>query len=201
MWIAWSASSCRCGPLTHGSSLTSCSVSITVIRRADSPAGSTCRFGQSFGGAQSLQFCRDDLRCKAGIDIDGAPYGSVVQEGLKQLFMIILSDHSREMSDPAGRQIAANLESVYRHLPNSRLFVVIRGANHFSFSDHILLKSRYVIWTLQRIGFGDLPPRCGLAITRDYVHTFFDVYLKQTTPASALNQLSTKYPEVRTETP
>lgn len=148
-----------------------------------------------------MQFCRDDLRCKAGIDIDGAPYGSVVQEGLKQLFMIILSDHSREMSDPAGRQIAANLESVYRHLPNSRLFVVIRGANHFSLSDQILLKSRYVIWTLRRIGFGDLPPRRGLAITRDYVYTFFDVYLKQTTPASALNQLSTKYPEVRTETP
>src|ERR1700675_674786 len=54
-------------------------------------------FGHSFGGAQALQFCHDDPRCKAGIDIDGAPYGSVVQEGLKPPFMFILSDHSREM--------------------------------------------------------------------------------------------------------
>ena len=40
-------------------------------------------FGHSFGGAQALQFCHDDPRCRAGIDIDGAPYGNVVQEGLK----------------------------------------------------------------------------------------------------------------------
>ncbi|MGH9737254.1 MAG: alpha/beta hydrolase family protein, partial [Candidatus Acidiferrales bacterium] len=33
-------------------------------------------FGHSFGGAQALQFCHDDKRCKAGIDLDGAPYGS-----------------------------------------------------------------------------------------------------------------------------
>src|SRR5438270_5803860 len=30
-------------------------------------------FGHSFGGAQAAQFCHDDSRCQAGIDIDGAP--------------------------------------------------------------------------------------------------------------------------------
>lgn len=40
-------------------------------------------FGPSFGGATALQFCHDDFRCKAGIDIDGAPFGSIVQDGLK----------------------------------------------------------------------------------------------------------------------
>jgi predicted dienelactone hydrolase len=67
-------------------------------------------FGHSFGGAQALQFCHDDVRCKAGIDIDGAPYGSVVRDGVKEPFMIVLSDHSREMGDPASRQIVANLQ-------------------------------------------------------------------------------------------
>ncbi len=78
-------------------------------------------FGHSFGGAQALQFCHDDSRCKAGIDIDGAPYGSVVQEGLKQPFMFILSDHSRELADPASRQIGADIQSIYGRLPNGRL--------------------------------------------------------------------------------
>ncbi len=34
-------------------------------------------FGHSLGGAVALQFCHEDSRCKAGIDIDGAPHGSV----------------------------------------------------------------------------------------------------------------------------
>ena len=97
-------------------------------------------FGHSFGGAQTLQFCHDDPRCKAGIDIDGAPYGSVVHEGVKQPFMFILSDHKREISDPASREIAANIHSIYDRLPNGRFFVTIRGANHFSFSDQMLVQ-------------------------------------------------------------
>jgi predicted dienelactone hydrolase len=153
-------------------------------------------FGHSFGGATALQFCHDDPRCKAGIDIDGAPFGSVVREGLKQPFMFILSDHSREQSDPASRQIHANFESIYDRLPSGRLFITIRGANHFSFSDQILLKNHFVM-RLQRIfGLLGLDGRRGLAITTEYVHTFFDVYLKDA-PAALLNKLSQHYPEVQ----
>ncbi|HXO40279.1 MAG TPA: family membership [Thermoanaerobaculia bacterium] len=50
-------------------------------------------FGHSFGGATALQFCHDDPRCKAGIDIDGQPFGNVIQDGLRQPFMFLLSDH------------------------------------------------------------------------------------------------------------
>ncbi len=39
-------------------------------------------FGHSFGGAAAAQFCHDDFRCKAGIDVDGAPFGSVIREGI-----------------------------------------------------------------------------------------------------------------------
>jgi len=151
-------------------------------------------FGHSFGGATALQFCHDDPRCKAGIDIDGAPYGSVVQEGLKQPFMFILSDHSRELADPASSQIHDHIQSIYERLSNGRFFITIRGANHFSFSDQMLLKSRFVIGMLRRLGFGSLEGRRGLAITTDYVHTFFDVYLKSA-PASQL--ASHQYPEVQ----
>ncbi|MHB8502547.1 MAG: alpha/beta hydrolase family protein [Candidatus Acidiferrales bacterium] len=153
-------------------------------------------FGHSFGGAQALQFCHDDPRCKAGIDIDGAPYGSVVQEGLKQPFLFLLSDHSREMADPATKQILANFHSLSSHLPSGRLFVTIRGANHFSFSDQILVKSHYVIGLMRLFGIIGLDGRRGLAITADYVHTFFDVYLKGA-PADLLNKLPQTYTEVQ----
>jgi pimeloyl-ACP methyl ester carboxylesterase len=153
-------------------------------------------FGHSFGGATALQFCHDDPRCKAGIDIDGAPYGSVVQEGLKQPFLFIFSDHSRELSDPASRQILADLHSLYDHLPSGRLLLTIRRANHFSFSDQMLLKSQYVIGLLRLFGVGGLDGRRGLAITAEYVHTFFDVHLKDA-PAGLLNKPPQLYPEVQ----
>jgi dienelactone hydrolase len=153
-------------------------------------------FGHSFGGAQALQFCHDDPRCKAGIDIDGAPFGSVVQEGLKQPFMFIFSDHSRERSDPASRQILADFQSIYDRLPSGRLLITIRRANHFSFSDQVLLKSHYVIGVLRILGFGGLDGRRGLTITAEYVHTFFDVYLKGA-PAALLSKPSQLYPEVQ----
>jgi len=157
-------------------------------------------FGHSFGGAQTLQFCHDDPRCKAGIDIDGAPYGSVIQDGLKQPFMFLLSDHSRDLADPSSKQILADFRSIYDRLPNGRMFVTIRGANHFSFSDQMLVKSQYVIGVMHMLGVSRLESRRGLAITADYVHTFFDVYLKEAS-ADSLNEPAQRYPEVQVGAP
>jgi pimeloyl-ACP methyl ester carboxylesterase len=156
-------------------------------------------FGHSFGGATTLQFCHDDIRCKAGIDLDGAPYGSVVQEGLQQPFMFIFSDHSHEPFDPATKQIFADLQSVYAHLPNGRFVVTIRGAHHFSFTDQSLLKSGLLMKVLTSVGgFGKLDARRGLGISAAYLHTFFDVYLKGA-PSTLLTGLSAQYPEVQVE--
>jgi predicted dienelactone hydrolase len=157
-------------------------------------------FGHSFGGAQTLQFCHDDPRCKAGIDIDGAPYGSVVQEGLKQPVLFLLSDHSRDTADPASEQILANFQSIHDRLPGGRRYVTIRGANHFSFSDQMLVKSQYVIGLMRLLGVSRLEGRRGLAITSEYVHAFFDVYLKDA-PADLLKKPSQLYPEVQVGAP
>lgn len=151
-------------------------------------------FGHSFGGATALQFCHDDSRCKAGIDMDGAPYGSVVKDGLTQPFLFLLSDHG-DLSAPDTHAVFAGIASIYDRLPNGRLLLTIRGANHFSFSDQILLKSQYVVMLLQRLQ-GGLDGRRGLAITTAYVHTFFDVYLKNA-PASLLDNLRQVYPEAQ----
>ncbi len=75
-------------------------------------------FGHSFGGAPAAQFCHDDARCKAAIDIDGGPFGSVVQEGMQKPFMFLISmTGSGVPADPDIRQVAADIRSVYDRRP------------------------------------------------------------------------------------
>jgi predicted dienelactone hydrolase len=154
-------------------------------------------FGHSFGGAAALQFCHEDPRCKAGIDVDGAPHGSVIQAGGDRPFMILLSDHSHE-SDPEGSQILANMQSIYDRLPqNGRAFVQIRGANHFLFSDDgALLKSHIVLRTLRMLGIVGIDGRRQLDVTAYCLRSFFDAYLKAP-GASRIEISSPLYPEIQ----
>jgi len=152
-------------------------------------------FGHSFGGATAAQFCHDDNRCKAAIDVDGRPFGSVIEDGLRQPFMFLMSDHSHE-SDP--ERIMADIQSIYDRLPaDGRLQITIRGANHFLFSDDgALLKSHIVMRTLRALGVVGIDGRRQLAVTVYCVHTFFDAYLKGTN-TSALKIASPRYPEIQ----
>ena len=151
-------------------------------------------FGHSFGGATAAQFCHDDTRCKAAIDVDGQPFGSVVREGLHQPFMFLMSDHKGE-SDPESVQIMANIQSIYDRLPpDGRLRIEIRGANHFLFSDDgALLKSHLVMGTLRTLGILGIDGRRQLAVTAYCVHSFFDRYLK----GERLTISSAVYPEIQ----
>ena len=156
-------------------------------------------FGHSFGGATALEFCHQDARCKAALDMDGIPFGGVVPEGLSKPGLFLLSDHRREMADPESHQVLAEIQSIYERLPNGKLYVVIRTANHFSFSDQILLNSPVAMGFLRVVmGFGGLDGRRGLAISADYLHTFFDVYLNGA-PVVALTSIAEKYKEVQVE--
>lgn len=154
-------------------------------------------FGHSFGGAQAAQFCHEDSRCKAGIDVDGAPLGSVILAGMQKPFMFLLSDHSGE-SGPDSREVMANIQSIYDRLPpNGRLRIAIRGANHFTFSDDgALLKSHLVRGALRVFGKLGIDGRRQLAVTTYCVHGFFDAYLK-VAGGSRLKISSPLYPEIQ----
>jgi predicted dienelactone hydrolase len=155
--------------------------------------------GHSLGGATAAQFCHDDAQCTAGIDIDGIPFGTVVQESLHQPFLFILSDHRNE-SGPEAPIVEGKMGSIYNNLSaDTRWQVMIDGANHFSFSDQMFTKSPVVVWALQRIGgTQSLNKRRGIEIAESCVRTFFDVYLKGA-PADQLRALPSQYPEVHAD--
>ena len=152
-------------------------------------------FGHSLGGATALQFCHDDARCKAGVDVDGAPLGKVITEGVTQPFLFLLSDHGGE-PESETRLVRANIDSIYDRLPSDgRLEILIRGASHFGFSDDgALLKSPMMMGALHTLGAIRVAGRRQLAITSHYIDAFFDVYLKGS-PAEELKN-KVPYPEI-----
>lgn len=157
-------------------------------------------FGHSLGGAEALQFCHDDPRCKASIDVDGIPWGTVVQEGLMQPAMFLMSDHKLDTlveSDAESRAVEASFRSLYQRLHEERtLKLTIRGANHYMFSDDAVLRSQIVLGTLRRVRILGIDGPRQLAVTAYAVRSFFDAYLKSSGVARP-RILSPLYPELK----
>jgi predicted dienelactone hydrolase len=155
-------------------------------------------FGHSFGGAQAAQFCSQDSRCKAGVDVDGSLHGSVIQAGIHKPFMFLLSGQGDFSTDVEIRQIRADIQSVYGRLPaNGRLRISIRGANHFLFSDDgALLKSHVMRGAFRLLGKLGIDGSRQLAVTAYCVHSFFDAYLMAGS-ASPPKIASPLYPEIQ----
>jgi predicted dienelactone hydrolase len=151
-------------------------------------------FGHSLGGAIALQFCHDDSRFKAVVDIDGAPHGIVIGDGVPHPVMFLLSDHG-SAADPESLKIKANIRAILDRLPSDRRRqVAIRGANHFSFSDDAVLKSQILRSLLRTGGILRIDGPRQVVVTAHYISTFFDVYLKGA-PVSRLKS-DPEYPEV-----
>jgi dienelactone hydrolase len=151
-------------------------------------------FGHSLGGAEALEFCHNDARCKTAINVDGAPWGKVVTEGLAQPVFFLLSDHSSDPADDEARTVAVNLGSLFAHSPN-RSQLMIKGANHFMFSDDAVLKSRIVMGALKPFGILKVDGRRQLAIATHYISGYFDAVLAGRT--ASLPEISADYPEVQ----
>jgi predicted dienelactone hydrolase len=154
-------------------------------------------FGHSFGGAQAAQFCAQDDRCRAGIDIDGRPFGSVITTGIPVPFMFLLADHSADV-DVVSQRIMGELQAIYDRQPrDSRLRAYIRGSHHFTFSDDGALLKSALFRGLLRAGAGlRLNGRRQVELTAYAVRVFFDAHLKGS--GDAVRMLMTK-PEIVVE--
>jgi predicted dienelactone hydrolase len=153
-------------------------------------------FGHSFGGATAAQVCQMDARCKAGIDLDGALFGTVVQTGLEKPFMVIQSNPS-PCSNASCRSFQYEIQAILHAAPRGAAYHLgIKGTEHFTFSDYAVSFS-----PARAVGvLGSIDGTCGLQITRTYVRAFFDTYLNKT-PSSLLQGLASAYPEVQFFTP
>lgn len=141
-------------------------------------------FGHSLGGAAVAEFCRRDPRCRAGADIDGELHGAVIPDGLRQPFMLLLSDHSAEKGSDTDR-ITADIQSFYEHLPTeNRLWLDMPGSFHFMFSDDgVVMKSAAVRGALHVLGRLRIDARRQLAATSYCLQAFFTAHLKGPTGA------------------
>ncbi|KAI0474436.1 platelet-activating factor acetylhydrolase, isoform II-domain-containing protein [Xylaria cf. heliscus] len=89
-------------------------------------------FGHSFGGATSLQLLKDDARFHVGANLDGAVYGTVVQEGTDSPFVFFgaqmgAQNHSNE-NDETWAEAWKNLRGFKREY-------IVNGTQHGAFTD------------------------------------------------------------------
>jgi hypothetical protein len=150
-------------------------------------------FGHSFGGASAAEVCHLDIRCQAGADLDGYPYGDVVQTGLQQAFLFVWSA-GNDSNDAHYRQALQDINAIYTRL-GTGYQVTIQGARHFNFTDYAVEFSP----ALKLLGLlGSIDGERGLQISRAYVLAFFDTTLKDAAP-SELQGLPADFPEVTFE--
>jgi len=154
-------------------------------------------FGHSLGGVEAAQFCVVDARCKAAVDIDGAPIGRIVHDTIRRPLMLLLSDHG-SADDPESRRVLMEIRSLHDRAPvDGRRSVFIRGANHFTFSDDgALLKSGFVRLVLRLAGQLRIDGRRQLEVTSYCLRTFFETYLQSPSPRAPC-PASSPYPELQ----
>ena len=142
-------------------------------------------FGHSFGGATAGETCLRDNRFKAFINMDGAPFGTAVDNVIRQPFMILT----------VGKNIKRIISGAYSADQKNFMIVYIEGAEHMNFSDFNTILPN--IGKLSGI-LGSIDSNRQRAIMNDYILAFFNKYLKGATEP-IIDSAASKYPEVTVE--
>jgi hypothetical protein len=129
--------------------------------------------GWSFGGAAVIETCMADSRFRAGIDIDGWPYGTLFNSAarLSQPMMQIRSEPETEMGEEQEDIIS---ELIFEKTESAAYQLRINGASHMNFWDFPLFFRIY-----ERLGYWRaIDPLRLLEIESAYITAFFDKYLR-----------------------
>ncbi len=127
--------------------------------------------GHSMGGVMAGQFCVEDRRCKAGLNLDGIPqYGTMIDTPMPAPFMMVYSARP-------GRAGASDL--IYSRSASKYYRVDVADTLHIDFSE-------MNFWggpLRQRGAFGTITPERATELTRLIVRSFFgQEILKQPSP-------------------
>ena len=138
-------------------------------------------FGMSYGGATAGDFCRQDNRCKAALNMDGGQYGGMVNDSLRVPFLIMASSQAYSVHVP-----------VLELTRGPAYLIKVPETNHIGLTDLSLLAPTAFRWA----GItGKLDPLRRERIMTAYVLAFFDTYLKSQ-PSPLLDAPSPEFPEV-----
>ena len=119
-------------------------------------------FGHSMGGVTAGQFCLEDRRCRAGLNLDGIPqYGTMIDKSMPRPFLMVYSARP-------GRSGAS--DAIYRRAAHPYYRVDVRDTRHLDFSDMAFwggpLRERPVL--------GTMAPARVSEITGAIVRQYFD---------------------------
>jgi hypothetical protein len=123
-------------------------------------------FGHSMGGVTAGQFCIEDQRCAAGLNLDGIPqYGDMIDRALKRPFLMVYSARP-------GRRGAS--DSIYGRAASEYYRVDVEGTLHLDFSDMIFWEGPL----RDRKALGTIAAARAAEITRAIVRQYFDQTLR-----------------------
>jgi predicted dienelactone hydrolase len=118
--------------------------------------------GHSMGGVASAQFCLEDRRCKAGLNLDGIPqYGTMIDSTMPAPFLMVYSGRT-------GRAGASDV--IYKRAASKYYRVDVKDSMHLDFTD-------MNFWggpLRQRGAYGKIDPARATEITRLVVREFFE---------------------------
>jgi dienelactone hydrolase len=121
--------------------------------------------GHSFGGAASLEACREDTSCAGAADLDGTPYGPVVSLGLDKPLLLLSSGTGGAATDEATRRL-------FQASGGPAYAFTITGAAHFDFTDYA---TYYLAGPLRLVlPMGSIDGKRALTITNGYLGAFVD---------------------------
>lgn len=143
--------------------------------------------GQSAGGASTVTAMLEDLRLRAGIDMDGTVESAIPASGLSRPFLLLGKPATYT---PGKGETAASWERVWTGLTVWKRWMLMTGAVHLSFTDLGVLVDQVGV----EVG-ADIAGVRAMDITRRYVTAFMDQHLRNK-PQSLLAKPSASYPEI-----
>lgn len=148
-------------------------------------------YGHSFGGANTAVCCYEDPRICAGLTLDGVFYQQFIPGDITVPFLFMFAE-SRLVDDET-------VAYMWNHTADDTFRMNISGSTHYAFTDVGVLLAHLVPLIPPRfLSFGTIAPKRMVNITKTYVTTFFEVYLKGE-PIETLLNLSALFDEVRFE--
>jgi pimeloyl-ACP methyl ester carboxylesterase len=171
-------------------------------------------FGHSFGGGAAAAAAYADDRIDAVIDMDGSMYGEVTQEGLRQPFMMMLSQEAYESdvqtpTDQALAQLGMTREqfdqtsdraAYLRSLESAEAgyLWVLEGSRHNTYTSDFVLFAPFFPDLLTEDMVGTIAADRAIEAINTFAGAFFDQHLKGE-ESLLLNGETSEYPEVMLE--